>query len=224
MWNRSIEARVAPGNPDEVRAAPGGPNGSDDVRRLRESVWRVLEAELPARGRLLDLGCGAGLDAVHLARRGHPVVATDWSPRMIDRARANAAAAGLGERVSVWNVGILQAEDLPAGPFDAIYSNFGAFNSVPALEPVARACAERLRPGGKLVVCLMGRPAKDEPERWPAGDGLSELTGWTSYYTPRALFEVFAPYFSLGRYRRVGALPDASEHFLMTMVRRTDSF
>jgi SAM-dependent methyltransferase len=195
-------------------------DGNPLLRRMRESVWRVLEAELPPHGRLLDLGCGPGLDAVHLAERGHPVVATDWSPQMIDRARAHATEAGVSERVSVWNVGMHQVEDLPAGPFDGIYSNFGALNCVPSLEPVARACAERLRPGGKLVVCVMGRnvpwervhnrlrgDGKRWEERQTAGAvpvRLKDHTVWTAYYTPRELFEIFAPHFSLGRYRGVG--------------------
>jgi SAM-dependent methyltransferase len=211
MMMGALEARLG-----EPRGTSDGARFDDDplLRRMRESVWRVLEAELPARGRLLDLGCGPGLDAVHLAERGHPVVATDWSPRMIDRARANAAAAGLSERVSVWNVGMHDVDDLPAGPFDAIYSNFGALNCVPALAPVARACAERLRPGGKLVVCVMGRPVSrpqtgPDGQRWgrrtPAVPGaLDELTGWPAYYTPRALFQIFSPHFSLRRYRGVG--------------------
>jgi hypothetical protein len=33
---------------------------------------------------------------------------------------------------------------------------------------------------------------------------LRDHTVWTAYYTPRELFEIFAPYFSLGRYRGVG--------------------
>jgi SAM-dependent methyltransferase len=195
-------------------------DGNPLLARMRQTVWRILEAELPAGGRLLDLGCGPGLDAVHLARRGHPVVATDWSPQMIDKARDNAAAAGLAERVSVWNVGIHQVDDLPAGPFDGIYSNFGALNCVPALEPVARACAARLRPGGKLVVCVMGRrvpwervhnrlrgDGKRREQRYTPGAvpvGLEDHIVWTAYYMPRELFEIFSPFFSLHHYRGLG--------------------
>jgi SAM-dependent methyltransferase len=51
-------------------------------------------ARIPA-GPVLDLGCGAGRDAVHLALRGHPVVAVDHLPDALEMARALAARHGV---------------------------------------------------------------------------------------------------------------------------------
>ena len=58
---------------------------------MRETVWRTLTGACPPGARLLDLGCGTGIDAVELARRGYPVLATDWSPQMVERTRERAA-------------------------------------------------------------------------------------------------------------------------------------
>jgi SAM-dependent methyltransferase len=191
------------------------------LQHMRRIMWGILEAELPQRGRLLDLGCGSGVDAVHMARRGHHVLAIDWSPEMVAQTEAEAARAGVAERVTSQVFGIHQLTELPVTPpFDGIYSDFGALNCVPDLEPVARACALRLREGGKLIVSVMGRTV---PWEWLhytlRGDreramvrarpgavpvSLNGFTVWTRYYTPHELFQFFAPHFQLHRYRGLG--------------------
>lgn len=55
----------------------------------------ALEAEGLLRGRIVDLGCGAGEHAVLLAGLGHDVVGADSSPAALDRARAVARAHGV---------------------------------------------------------------------------------------------------------------------------------
>lgn len=55
------------------------------------ALWEKLAGE--AGGPVLDLGCGTGRVALHLARRGHRVLALDVDPRLI--ARLATAAAGL---------------------------------------------------------------------------------------------------------------------------------
>jgi SAM-dependent methyltransferase len=192
------------------------------LRRMRAVVWGVLARELPPGGRLLDLGCGPGIDAVHLASRGHPVVAVDWSPQMVEETRRAAAAAGLAGRVTALHVGIHQTSALPAGPFDGIYSNFGPLNCVPDLAGVAAACAARLRPGGKLIVCVMGRlvpweiihdrlrglGGRSRARRAPGAVavGLGSHAVWTAYYTPRELYRSFDGPFRLQGYRALGLL------------------
>lgn len=52
-------------------------------------------AGLPAKGRVLDLGCGPGLLALAFARRGAAVIAMDPEPEMLAAAQAEAEAEGL---------------------------------------------------------------------------------------------------------------------------------
>ena len=47
---------------------------------LRAMVWKRYEHCFAGREHLLEIGCGTGEDAVHLARRGYRVLATDASP------------------------------------------------------------------------------------------------------------------------------------------------
>src|SRR5690349_379566 len=110
---------------DSVAADYDGPRGNNVlIQRMRETVWRLLEHTFAPGARLLDLGCGTGLDAVHLAQRGYQVVASDWSPQMVERTRARAAAANLENRVTVAHVGIHELNKLQAGSFAGMYSNF----------------------------------------------------------------------------------------------------
>lgn len=51
---------------------------------------------LSGHERILDLACGMGRHAIEFARRGHPVVAVDLSPRLIERAREVAQSEGVG--------------------------------------------------------------------------------------------------------------------------------
>jgi SAM-dependent methyltransferase len=55
----------------------------------------AIERFVPAPGRAVVLGCGAGREAIGLARRGWHVTAIDVSPAAIESARRNAAEAGV---------------------------------------------------------------------------------------------------------------------------------
>lgn len=59
---------------------------------------RVVAGTSPGRA-LLDIACGTGFHAAHFSRSGYRVDATDGSAEMVERARTNLAAAGLGVRV-----------------------------------------------------------------------------------------------------------------------------
>ncbi|HEU5103889.1 MAG TPA: class I SAM-dependent methyltransferase [Roseiflexaceae bacterium] len=195
-----------------------GPKGNNAlIQRMRETTWRTLTGVCPPGARLLDLGCGTGIDAVELARRGYRVVATDWSPQMVERTHERAHSAGLGEQVSAEHIGIHELDRLQGQQFDAIYSNFGPLNCVPDLAAVARSCAALLRPGGTLVfsvigrICpwefcyymLRGRPerAKVRGARGPVPVGMNRHTIWAFYYTPRQFYRAFSPDFALSHYQ-----------------------
>lgn len=128
-------------------------------RLVRRAVWRWLDACFQAGDRVLELNCGTGEDAVHLARRGVRVVATDASSAMADLARRKVADAGLAGLVRVAHASIEQVAAATAdeqGAFDGMVSNFGGLNCVAQLDGVARGLAERVRPGARVVLCVMG--------------------------------------------------------------------
>jgi SAM-dependent methyltransferase len=125
----------------------------------RAAVWRALDRLFGPADRVLDLGCGTGADAAHLARRGVQVLATDISPPMVQATRDRAEELGLSEQISARVVGIEGLAQLDAECFDGAFSNFGALNCIGlgGLPSVAQALARSVRPGGRVALCVMGR-------------------------------------------------------------------
>ncbi|RAN82940.1 SAM-dependent methyltransferase [Bacillus sp. SRB_336] len=202
---------------DSVAADYDGPRGNNElIQRMRLAMWDTVQGAIPASGRLLDLGCGTGIDAIEFVRRGYRVVATDWSPQMVERTRARAVVAGLQSRVTAVHMGVQQLDQLQ-GEFDGIYSNFGPLNCAPDLHAVAAECARLLRPGGRLVFSVMGRICPWElghytlrgrfrragvrAARGAIAVGMNRHTIWTYYYLPREFYRAFAGHFSLDNYR-----------------------
>jgi arsenite methyltransferase len=107
----------------------------------------------PAAGeRVVDVGSGGGLDAMVAARAvgaDGQVVGVDMTPAMLERARANAAAAGID------NVEFRQgfAEDMPVpdGWADLVISN-GVLNLVPDKVAAYEEILRVLRPGGRIQI------------------------------------------------------------------------
>src|SRR3546814_14596700 len=90
---------------------------------MRRTLWEVVHRELPSGSRLLDLGCGTGIDALHFANRGYPVVATDWSPGMVARTEARIAGASPPSPVTARHLGVHQLA-APDGTSSDISSHF----------------------------------------------------------------------------------------------------
>jgi len=128
-------------------------------RILRRAVWQWLDAAFTPGDRVLELNCGTGEDAVHLAARGVRVLATDASPAMLDVARAKVERVGLGASVETRVVELERLDrmlEASHGPMDGAFSNFGGLNCVADLPRTAHALAALLRPGARAVLCVMG--------------------------------------------------------------------
>lgn len=201
---------------DSVAADYDGPRGNNlAIQDMRAEMWRWLDASFAPGSRLIDLGCGTGLDAVHLATQGYRVTATDWSERMVARTRDRALTAGLGaDAVDARALGAHELQHLPGdASFDGAYSNLGPLNCVPDLGAVAAECARLIKPGGRLVFTVIGRYCPWElahylrRRRWARAGirfkrgtvavGMNGHTIWTRYYTPAEFHAAFASTFEL---------------------------
>jgi SAM-dependent methyltransferase len=139
-------------------------------RHMRAAVWRRLDAVFQPGDRVLELNCGSGEDAVHLARRGVRVVATDCSPCMLDKAREKLARAGLTAMVDFEQLAIEDLSSVRPRGFDGVLSNFGGLNCVEDLAAVGCGAAAVSRPGGRAMLCVMG-PAVPWEWAWYLGHG-----------------------------------------------------
>jgi SAM-dependent methyltransferase len=204
---------------DSVAADYDGPRGNNElIQQMRNEMWRWLDSTFPPRSRLVDLGCGTGLDAVRLAQTGHFVTATDWSPRMVQRTAQRAEQSHLTERVRAIRIGAHELQRLEGnGTYDGVYSDLGPLNCVPDLGAVSRECARLLAPGGALVFTVIGRICPWEivtylsRRRWARATlrfahqvvpvGMNNHTIWTRYYRPREFYAAFSSEFTLEHYR-----------------------
>jgi SAM-dependent methyltransferase len=125
----------------------------------RASVWKELEKTFHPGQRVLELGCGTGVDACFLAQQGVTVFACDASPQMIAVAQRRVRGMrGIG--ADSVRLHLLRAEEViglrEQGPFEGAFSNFGVLNCVETLRPLATDLATLLRPGAPALLCLMG--------------------------------------------------------------------
>lgn len=206
---------------DSVAANYDGPRGNNAlVQEMRREMWRWLDDSFPRASHLLDIGCGTGLDAVRMAERGHSVVATDWSPRMVERTYARAADARVSDRVRTAAIGAHELERITgSATLDGAYSNLGALNCLPDLTSLRRDCSRLVKPGGRLVFTVIGRWCPWEIAYYAARADWTRLsvrfgrqlmpvrmnghTVWTRYWTPMGFYRTFAPDFTLVRCRAV---------------------
>jgi SAM-dependent methyltransferase len=127
-------------------------------RAQREAVWQELARSFCSGQRVLELNCGTGIDALHLAEREIRIVACDISPRMIELARHRSSANKRGELI---DYRVLATEDIARlandGPFDGAFSNFSGLNCVEDLSAVARNLSGLLKMDATVLLCMMGR-------------------------------------------------------------------
>ncbi|MCK9929001.1 class I SAM-dependent methyltransferase [Frankia sp. Mgl5] len=121
----------------------------------REQLWSgqpngTLVAEVAALtpGRVLDVGCGEGADAVWLARGGWDVTALEVSGLALERAAGHARDAGVAVR---WVHAELTEAALPPASFDLVSAQYPALLRTPDAA-AERALLAAVAPGGLLLL------------------------------------------------------------------------
>jgi ubiquinone/menaquinone biosynthesis C-methylase UbiE len=169
-------------------------------RLQREAVWRHIDPLTRRGDRVLDIGCGTGEDALHLAQLGAQVLAVDVSSEMVRVAR------GKGVNARVLPIEGIQAL---AVAFDLVLSNFGGLNCVRDLSEIRQTLARLVRPEGRLAICLMGRFCLRESahyavrgqfrkaaRRWQ-GETVTSSSLRVSYLTSKQVQRALSPGFDL---------------------------
>jgi len=122
---------------------------------FRHVVRERLQVLFRPGTRVLDLGCGAGDDALFLGGLGVFVLAVDSSPAMIERARRQAEASHVSEKQVRFEVRAVE-EGAGGEVFDGAYSTSTFLSSVD-LSGVGWSLASSLRPLSPVLLSFAGR-------------------------------------------------------------------
>jgi SAM-dependent methyltransferase len=219
--------RASPAIPLTVRAFDRLSDTYDTIyageilQAMRARTNARMAATFPPGSRVLEIGCGTGLDTAFLTSRGVDVVAADPSAGMIHRARARVRASnGIAHLI---RCGVDELDQhLGTGTFDGIVSNFGALDCVPRLDGLGRLARTRLTLGGCLVLGLMaptcpwemahavlrGRPRAGFG-RWgpaPVMVGIGDVAVATYYHRVADVMSALGSTFKLRRIEGLGVI------------------
>ncbi|HLF79323.1 MAG TPA: methyltransferase domain-containing protein [Dehalococcoidia bacterium] len=143
-----------------------------EARQVTE--WLCREAQLAPGMRVLDLACGSGhpsVDEARLVLPGGSVVATDFSPQMVEFTRRRASDLGLDNI----ETRVVDAEhiDVPDSSFDAVTMRFGIM-FCPRPELAASEVLRVLKPGRRFALSVWADPV-NSPAQTVVRDALAQF-------------------------------------------------
>jgi SAM-dependent methyltransferase len=166
-------------------------NGFAPYEELLDDIVDALDHAGNGRPlRVLDVACGTGTVAEHLARAGHTVIGLDVVPHLVERAlRRHGEGLAFGHRDVAAGTGFAD------GTFDACVS-LHTLNWHPRPLALLQECHRVLRPGGHAIILSYTRPttlgATFRSVR--ANDGLGAAVASLRWLGPTAVFEACRHY------------------------------
>ncbi|MFD8734086.1 class I SAM-dependent methyltransferase [Streptomyces sp. NPDC059618] len=188
------------------------------VAKPDENLASCLDRGLIAPGRALDLGCGAGRNALFLASRGFEVDAVDLSPVAVAWGEDRARELGVDVRFLRGDAFALPASEL-SGPYDLVVDS-GCFHHLPPHRRVSYlSLLDRvLAPGGHLALTSFAAGEGGMGSELSDADFYRErsLRGGLAY-TPEALRCIFSDLVEV-ELRRMTEEPPESALFGVTFL------
>jgi ubiquinone/menaquinone biosynthesis C-methylase UbiE len=147
-------------DPCEGHAAGVDVADPDYYERLRAARMRYAPWMAAALGydeaqglRVLDVGCGQGIDLAEFGLRGAYVTGIDLTPRHVELARAHLASLQVDGKVVL---GDAESLPFPDASFDRVTSN-GVLHHTPHIREALREIHRVLRPGGDARILVYNR-------------------------------------------------------------------
>ncbi len=127
-------------------------------KRLRNIIWNEIDKIFKPGDIVLDIGCGTGIDTLHMAERGIKVVAADISSKMLICTYKKVRLKGLTDYVEILKLGTADLHCLiNKRRFNGILANFGVFNLEPDLKSLSRNLYELLTDKGIVVANIVNK-------------------------------------------------------------------
>jgi len=134
------------------------------VMRSADTLGRLVDLiPAAAEAHWLDAACGPGLVARGLAPRVGEVHGVDMTPAMVEVARREAAAEGIGN--AVFSVGDATALEFAGASFDGAVTRF-SLHHIPVPGRVVTELARVVRPGGAVVLADHVTSADADEAAW----------------------------------------------------------
>ncbi len=127
-----------------------------------EAFCALVMNHCDPQSRVLELGCGLGHNAVHLARAGLSLTATDISPRAVEKCRQLAHNAAVDLHAAVLDV---TNPPKALGTFDVVYEKgcWHSFFDPQSRADLARAVHGMLKPAGIWISSAGSADHHDDP-------------------------------------------------------------
>jgi len=187
--------------------------GNPITARIRPILWKSLVTHFKPGTTILELNCGTGTDAIHLAQQGIHVTATDASGRMIARGEEKARAQGLSHLIDFRRLPFEHLTDLAPVKFDGAFSAFGGLNCTPHLTSILETLAGLVKPSASIILCLINkvslweigsfllrgkvssafRRMRQSPVNVPVGNTVLDIF----YYTPQGVTRTLSRWFTI---------------------------
>jgi len=132
----------------------------ENVKRGYKSNDADKTAEMGLSGKkILDVGCGGGILAESMARRGADVTGIDLGTENLKAASVHASQSGLDNTLRYQHIPIEALAATHAGQFDVV-TCMEMLEHVPDPNAIVQACFELLAPGGVCVLSTINRNPK----------------------------------------------------------------
>ncbi|MFM8500351.1 MAG: bifunctional 2-polyprenyl-6-hydroxyphenol methylase/3-demethylubiquinol 3-O-methyltransferase UbiG [Chakrabartia sp.] len=182
------------------------------IRAAIDAHWPGQEGSFrPLSGRMaLDVGCGAGLLCEPFARLGADVTGVDAAPENVAAAQHHAEAGGLSITYRCADVAAMD------GVFDLVTS-MEVIEHVTDPAAFISALADRLAPGGLMILSTPNRTAKSKLAMITLAEGLGAIPkgthDWDKFLTPEELTPLLeAVGLRLGTISGIAFSPSAGLH------------
>lgn len=193
-------------------------NDNNTTRDLDAVLLRA--AALPLRGTsVVEFGAGTGKNTAYLASEARNVIALDFSPGMLERARQRCP----DPHVQFVEHDLRQPWPIPSGEADLVVGNL-VLEHLSELTTVFTEARRVLRPGGLLYVCELHpfRQLRGSRARFHAGDGEQGVEAYvhlTSDYV-QAAFAAGLHLISMAEPHELGRVPDGALPRLLQLTFR----
>jgi ubiquinone/menaquinone biosynthesis C-methylase UbiE len=174
-----------------------------ELGKPRPILVEFVEKELIRKGKALDICCGAGTNAVYLAKKGFEVIGIDISPTAVKFAKRKAEQAKVKIEVRVQNFLNLPFADQE---FDFVF-DMGCFHHVKPEDRLKfiKGVHRVLKSGGDyMLTCFSYKNG----------------AAW-NHFTKRQLVDFFSDYFELGEFRHIASVEGdgVTRYFYMVLMK-----